>query len=41
MIDLDAPRPAWWRNGLGWLLFVVGPACGAAVAVAVCSVLWR
>jgi len=31
----------WWRNGLGWFLFVVAPACGFALGLAVGVILWR
>lgn len=29
--------PAWWRNGLGWCLFVVAPGIGVVVTLAVGS----
>jgi len=37
----SAPRtPAWWRNGLGWCLFVVAPGIGVVVTLALQSI-WR
>lgn len=33
-----APQtPAWWRNGLGWCLFVLGPGIGVICTLAVMS----
>jgi hypothetical protein len=40
-LEMDWPDdpPRWWRNGLGWLMFVVGPGCGLAVGLAIGKVL--
>ena len=32
--------PAWWRNGLGWALFVLGPGIGLLLGLAIGSVIW-
>jgi hypothetical protein len=34
-----APYP-WWKNGLGWCMFVLGPGCGLALGIAIGEVLW-
>jgi len=34
-VPWDPEPPAWWRNGLGWILFVVAPGCGMVIGLAI------
>lgn len=35
-----APYP-WWRNGYGWLVFVVAPGIGFVLGLLFGVLLWR